>query len=116
MNKENYTKVSPSTTKKLAELKAEAAALAEAKAMKNARLVLTRINKYYNDRKPWERQTAQEIAKTHIEALERFIAAAHAPALRSVGISIEWKKSRTWGWCPTAATGTALTSMRSPAR
>ena len=102
MNTESYTKVSPAAARKLAELKAEAAALAAAKAMKNARLVLSRLNKYYHDRKPWERQTAQEITKMHIQALERFISAAHAPALRSISVSIEWKKSRTWGWCPRA--------------
>lgn len=103
MNTEkNIKTVRKATANKLAELKNRAETLAKAKAMKNAALVLARMNKYYSKRKPCESQTANYIANLYIASLSRFIAAAEAPALESLSVFIDWKKSRTWGWCPTS--------------
>lgn len=103
MNTDNSIKtVRKATANKLAELKNRAETLADAKAMKNAALVLARMNKYYSKRKPCESQTANDIAKLYIDSLSRFIAAAEAPALESLSVYIDWKKSRVCGWCPTS--------------
>jgi hypothetical protein len=88
--------------KKLDKLLEQANALVAAKSMKNAKLILSRLNKYYADARKRERWSPADIDKYHSRDLERFVAACQAPEMTHFSVSIDWKKSRTWGWCPRA--------------
>ena len=85
---------------KIDKLLEHAAELADSKAIKNARYVLNRINRYYAEKRKSESWTPKEIVKYHSIELQRFIDACKAPAMEYLQVHIEWKKSRTWGWCP----------------
>lgn len=85
---------------KITKLLEQAAELADSKAIKNARFVLNRINKYYDTARKKQSWSPKDTDKYHCRELQRFIDACNAPKMTSLNVSIEWKKSRTWGWCP----------------
>jgi hypothetical protein len=82
---------------KLNKLLEESQALADSKAIKNAKLILSRLKKYHV-----KRIKSGESLDYVCEDLEKFIAACKAPKMTHFAVSIHWKKSRTWGWCPRA--------------
>lgn len=74
------------------------------KSMKNARQVFTQIVAHRKKDVPYKTEyrerTQKDCDKSYISSLQEFIDAANAPELDYISFSVEWKKSRTWGWCP----------------
>ena len=68
------------------------------------KIALEAILKYSSTRFPWYengRGTTEAEALEYLKKqLNRFIAASKAPKMTYCSFSVEWKKSRTWGWCP----------------
>lgn len=90
--------------KKISELEDACRAIVANKQLKNARLVFSAIRAYRKKDTPYKTEyrerTQRECDKRYIASLERFINAAQAPELDYISFSVDWKKSRTWGWNP----------------
>lgn len=82
---------------KLNKLLEESQALADSKAIKNAKLILSRLKKFHA-----KRIKSGESLDYVCEDLEKFIAACKAPKMESVHCCVEWKRSKMWGWNPHA--------------
>lgn len=67
-------------------------------------MVFSAIRAYRKKDKPFKTEyrerTQRDCDKRYIDSLQRFINAAQAPELDYISFSVEWKKSRNWGWCP----------------
>lgn len=82
----------------------ECAELIACHAIKNARKAFLMLQRRRKKDVPfsteYRQRTQADCDKVYIKNLKRFIAACKAPSLEYIQVSVDWKKSRTWGWCP----------------